>query len=51
MFVLDILENPGLTTQGNRWQFFTDGVMGGISSGEVKILNLKLVLAKKNMKS
>ena len=37
MFILDDLKNPGLTTQGNRWQFFTDGVMGGMSSGKVKI--------------
>ncbi len=37
MFVLDNLDNPGLTSQGNRWQFFTDRVMGGISSGKVKI--------------
>ena len=39
MFVLDNLENPGTTTQGNRWQFFTDGVMGGLSSGKVSIKN------------
>ena len=37
MFVLDNLTNPGITSQGNRWQFFTDGVMGGKSSGKVKI--------------
>ena len=37
MFILDNLKNPGLTTQGNRWQFFTDGVMGGKSSGKVNI--------------
>ena len=40
MFVLDNLENPGLTNQGNKWQFFTDGVMGGRSSGKVNIENL-----------
>ena len=39
MFVLDDLNNPGLTNQGNRWQFFTDGVMGGMSSGNVNIEN------------
>ena len=37
MFVLDNLNNQGKTSQGNKWQFFTDGVMGGKSSGEVNI--------------
>tara|TARA_B100001123_G_C15067201_1_gene930124 strand:- start:321 stop:821 length:501 start_codon:yes stop_codon:yes gene_type:complete len=37
VFILDSLDSPGLTTQGNRWQFFTDGVMGGKSSGKVNI--------------
>ena len=37
MFILDNLQNPGVTTQGNSWQFFTDGVMGGLSSGKAKI--------------
>ena len=37
IFVLDNLQNPGKTSQGNSWQFFTDGVMGGISSGKVII--------------
>ncbi len=37
MFILDNLQNPGVTTQGNSWQFFTDGVMGGFSSGKAKI--------------
>tara|TARA_B100000029_G_scaffold110214_5_gene102011 strand:+ start:13912 stop:14412 length:501 start_codon:yes stop_codon:yes gene_type:complete len=41
VFVLDNLNNPGLTSQGNRWQFFTDGVMGGISTGGVKIENFE----------
>ena len=40
MFILDNLNNPGLTIQGNRWQFFTDGVMGGKSSGKVIIDNI-----------
>ena len=34
MFILDQLENPGTTIQGNKWQFFTDGVMGGRSTGK-----------------
>ncbi len=37
MFVLDNLENPGITSQGIKWQFFTDGVMGGMSEGRVTI--------------
>lgn len=37
MFILDNLKNPGVTTQGNNWQFFTDGVMGGLSSGQAQI--------------
>ena len=37
MLVLDRLENPGQTTQGQRWSFFTDGVMGGVSEGTVKL--------------
>ena len=41
MFVLDNLEDPGRTSQDNRWQFFTDGVMGGRSSGKVTIENFK----------
>ena len=41
MFVLDSLKNPGLTVQENRWQFFTDVVMGGLSSGKVNIENFQ----------
>ena len=37
MLVLDRLENPGQPTQGQRWSFFTDGVMGGVSEGTVKL--------------
>lgn len=37
MFILDNLKNPGVTIQGNNWQFFTDGVMGGLSSGQAQI--------------
>lgn len=40
IMILDKLEEPGKTAQGNRWQFFTDGVMGGISSGKVNIKEL-----------
>ena len=41
MFILDNLENPGETTQGYRWKFFTDGVMGEISSGKFYIEDFK----------
>ena len=37
VFLLDKLESPGITTQGQRWSFFTDGVMGGLSQGSAKI--------------
>ena len=39
-FELDNLENPGTTTQGESWSFFTDGVMGGLSEGQAKINNI-----------
>ena len=29
-FELNKLDNPGITTQGKRWSFFTDSVMGPI---------------------
>ena len=40
-FELDKLDNPGITTQGERWSFFTDSVMGGLSEGQSTITNLK----------
>ena len=36
-FILDNLENPGTTSQGQSWSFFTDGVMGGLSEGQAII--------------
>jgi hypothetical protein len=36
-FILDNLGNPGTTTQGQNWSFFTDGVMGGLSEGQAII--------------
>ena len=39
--ILDNLSNPGITVLGTRWQFFTDRVMGGRSSGDVEITTLK----------
>ena len=38
-FIIDNLENPGFTSQGQRWSFITDGVMGGLSSGQAIITN------------
>ena len=37
IFELDKLEKPGTTTQGEKWSFFTDGVMGGFSEGKASI--------------
>jgi len=37
MLILDRLDNPGTTKQGNKWQFFTDDVMGDRSSGSTTI--------------
>ena len=39
MLILDDLSNPGLTVLGKRWQFFTDQVMGGQSTGKVDVLS------------
>ena len=36
IFELDKLEDPGRTTQGESWSFFTDGVMGGLSEGQAQ---------------
>ena len=41
MLILDQLDNPGTTIQGNKWQFFTDDVMGGRSSGVTAIEEYK----------
>ena len=41
IFELDKLEKPGITSQGERWSFFTDGVMGGLSEGQATISNVK----------
>ena len=35
--ILDKLAKPGQTTQDQQWEFFTDGVMGGLSNGNVKL--------------
>ena len=41
IFELDKLEEPGITTQGEKWSFFTDGVMGGLSEGQATVSNIK----------
>ena len=40
MFVLDDLTNSGKTLQNQEWSFFTDGVMGGLSQGNVSKDNI-----------
>ena len=35
--ILDNLNTPGKTTQDQKWLFITDGVMGGLSEGKVRI--------------
>ena len=39
--VLDKLEDPGKTVQAQRWSFFTDGVMGGLSEGNAIISSVE----------
>ena len=41
IFELDTLNNPGITSQGERWSFFTDRVMGGFSEGQANINNVR----------
>tara|TARA_B100000965_G_C19547010_1_gene738327 strand:+ start:817 stop:1314 length:498 start_codon:yes stop_codon:yes gene_type:complete len=41
--ILDNLQNPGITSQGQRWSFFTDGVMGGLSKGKAEITEINNV--------
>ncbi len=35
--ILDQLKNPNLTTQSQNWDFISDQVMGGVSSGKFKV--------------
>ena len=39
--ILDELGDPGKTIQGERWSFFTDGVMGGLSEGKAIISSIE----------
>ena len=41
IFELDKLKDLGITTQGERCSFFTDGVMGGLSEGQANVNNIK----------
>ena len=36
--ILDKLETPGISSQGQNWAFCTDGVMGGLSQGKACLL-------------
>lgn len=36
-YKIDDLSNPGVTSQGQKWTFITDGVMGGLSQGKATI--------------
>ena len=35
--ILDQLENPNSTAQSQKWNFISDKVMGGVSSGKFKV--------------
>ena len=39
--ILDELKNPKLTNQKQPWNFITDQVMGGISTGQFKVDNIE----------
>ena len=39
--ILDELKNPKLTNQKQPWNFITDQVMGGISTGQFKVENIE----------
>tara|TARA_B100000886_G_scaffold13156_1_gene8537 strand:+ start:3074 stop:3571 length:498 start_codon:yes stop_codon:yes gene_type:complete len=39
--ILDELKNPKLTNQKQTWNFITDQVMGGISTGQFKVDNIE----------
>ena len=35
--ILDQLKNPNLTIQSQEWNFISDQVMGGVSSGKFEV--------------
>ena len=35
--ILDQLKNPKLTNQSQKWNFITDQVMGGVSTGKFTV--------------
>jgi len=37
IFELDKLEDPSITTQGESWPFFTEGVMSSLSEVRAKV--------------
>ena len=44
IFELDKLDKPRITTRGERWSFFTDGVMVGLSYGQTSVSNLSQII-------
>ena len=40
--LLDQLKNPNLTTQSQEWNFISDQVMGGVSSGKFEVDEIDL---------
>ena len=42
--ILDNLETPGISSQGQNWAFFTDGVMGGLSQGKRSYQKLMMLI-------
>ena len=41
LFELDKMDNSGITSQGQNWSFFTDGVMDGLSEGQASVNKVK----------
>ena len=41
--ILDQLKNPNLTTQFQEWNFISDQVMGGVSSGKFEVEEMESV--------
>ena len=41
--LLDQLKNPNLTTQSQEWNFISDQVMGGVSSGKFEVEEIESI--------
>ena len=41
--ILDQLKNPNLTTQSQEWNFISDQVMGGVSSGTFEVEDIESI--------